>query len=1021
MQEKTFKNYGRLVVRTPLYSYKSLLNNQGHAADLDQVVMSLLKDPVFLEGIYWCSPGLYHTVKTWLQTGFTAEKENKLMHTLRKYAIRAGTRPTPYGIFAGCHLAGIDAPAAPATQVRKVRIDMGLLQQLIYKLEQHPVLWQHLRYRVNPTCYLMAGEYRYTETVTEEGSTVHQLSSIQATDLLSRLVTLLTQQPLLTLSDMYGLLQEDIDYKEFCEYIRELAEAQLLVSELQPALTRNNELGYPLYVLESLAAKQVAGADSYLAVFQLIQALLNQFAALPPGTLPEADLKQLEALLHSMEIVPVQGHLFHADLYFAPPAATAWQQAHLKDLEKALEFMSRLAYTTSPAETILDRFKKRFAERYETQEVPLTELLDPECGIGFPAAEQIGNTTHNPVAEKMNLLPRKNTLPKISTGGSWLQEKLECTDAADLYKGIQLDAHTAGLPEPKADKLATQFSVMGMRLPQDKIFLQNAGGAHSNILLGRFSYINEEMSQFCHQLAAPAHEESNDIIYAEIIHVPEGRLGNIARRGQLSAYEIPLLAPGAIANEKQLPVTDLMVSIQRDEIVLRSRRYNKRVIPRLSNAHNYVNSTVTAYKFLASLQHQGRTGLELNWGTAALQKRFLPRITFKQYILHRATWFLREADIKTILLAPQPLIALRQFMQQWQVARQVCLCEGDNELFIDTGNETYLQLLLKEMRDSSTVKLTEWLYTTTPQTDNAASAPFVEQFILPLTHRQPATIAPCTGKAPAALQRVFEPGSEWLYYKIYCSAKVADEILANTLHPAMNALLDEAVTDQFFFIRYTDPHYHIRLRLHLHKTGAASHYAAAVQHLYHALQPYVQNGLVWKIQQDTYQREIERYGESQMLFTEELFFRDSQLILNCLQNPAFTEDAELRFLAGINNLHSWLNLYQLSPEARVTFCQEMADAFAKEFGADVKKQLNLQYQQWKKSIAGSWGSSGFEALFARRNQQLLTPSLPYSNISSYIHMSINRWFATDQRLMEYMVYYMCGRYYNQQVHQKHGA
>lgn len=1021
MQEKTFKDYGKLVVRTPLYSYKSLLNAQGHTADLDEVVMRLLKDPVFLEGIYWCSPGLYDTVKTYLQTGFTAEKENKLMHTLRKYAIRAGTRPTPYGIFAGCHLATLNAPASPAKQVRKVRVDMGLLQQLIHKTEQHPILWQHLRYRVNHTCYLMAGEYRYTETVSEEAGTTHQISSIEATELLSQLVTLLTQQPLLTPADMYRLLQEDIDYKDFCDYIHELVEAQLLVSELQPALTGNNEPGTLLLVLERLATQQVPGATAFLHVLQLIQVLLQQFETLPSGVLPESGLKQLEALLHSMDIIPAQGHLFHADLQFTPPNTAAWQQTHLKELDKALDLLSRLAHTTSPAELILDRFKKRFAEKYDTQEVALTEILDPECGIGFPAAEQMGNTTHNPVAEKMNLVTRKNTLPKISAGNSWLQEKLEATSPAALHKGIQLEAQLAALPEKKADRIAPQFSVMGMRLPEGKIFIQNAGGAHSNILLGRFSYFDEEMSSFCNTISATDNQATDDIMYAEIIHVPEGRLGNIARRGQLAAYEIPLLASGSVANENQLPVTDIMVSVQRDEIVLRSRRYNKRIIPRLSNAHNYINSTVAAYKFLASLQHQGRTGLELNWGTAVQHKRFLPRITFKQFILHRATWYLREADIKTILQAGNPLAALQQFLLQWQVAPQVCLCEGDNELFIDTRAENYLQLLLKEMRDSSTVKLTEWLYTTTPETGSATNEPFVEQFILPLAHRQPARIAPCTGKEATTLPRNFEPGSEWLYYKIYCSAKVADEILTTVLHPAMNALLEEAVTDQFFFIRYTDPHYHIRLRLHLHKTGAASHYAAAVQHLYRALHPYVQNGQVWKVQQDTYQREIERYGESHMLFTEELFFRDSQLLLGCLQNPAFTEDAEVRFLAGINNLHSWLNLYQLTPEARVTFCQEMAEAFAKEFGADVKKQLNTQYQQWKKPIAGIWDSSDFEEHFARRNQYLLNPSLPYSNISSYIHMSMNRWFATDQRLMEYMVYYMCGRYYNQQVHQKHGA
>ena len=39
--------------------------------------------------------------------------------------------------------------------------------------------------------------------------------------------------------------------------------------------------------------------------------------------------------------------------------------------------------------------------------------------------------------------------------------------------------------------------------------------------------------------------------------------------------------------------------------------------------------------------------------------------------------------------------------------------------------------------------------------------------------------------------------------------------------------------------------------------------------------------------------------------------------------------------------------------------------------------------------------------------------LKIDNLSSYIHMSINRWFASEQRLMEYMAYHFCRKYYNQ--------
>jgi hypothetical protein len=111
----------------------------------------------------------------------------------------------------------------------------------------------------------------------------------------------------------------------------------------------------------------------------------------------------------------------------------------------------------------------------------------------------------------------------------------------------------------------------------------------------------------------------------------------------------------------------------------------------------------------------------------------------------------------------------------------------------------------------------------------------------------------------------------------------------------------------------------------------------------------------------------------------------------------------------------------MSLQQRITFCTEMSDAFAGEFGRDVKRQLNAQYQEWRKPIADFLNGERFNNAFAERTLNLKSMALPLDNISSYIHMGMNRWFTTEQRFMEYMAYYFCGKYYNQIVHQKNGA
>ncbi|PSL31013.1 lantibiotic dehydratase [Chitinophaga ginsengisoli] len=1023
MQKGCLKDYGKVVVRTPLYSYQCLFDQQNSTLDLDKVVISMLEDPVFIEGLYWSSPQLYETVLEFKNGHLDASRQHKLMHTLKKYAIRASTRSTPYGIYAGCALVDMDNRRELADNIagRKVRIDIGLLQQIVKKIEKHPALWMHLRYQVNDSLYHIAGQYRFVETIVEEGKYQYQISSIDQTDLLERLIILIRQQKTLTIADMYTELGEGNTYEEFEVFIGELIETQLLVSELQIRLTAKEETARIQNALDRLAKLPVAAAVPFFDLFEEIQATINKFEELPLGALPIDDIRHLEMTLKELDIEVAQRHIFHADLKQPAPASFVFPRSGLQEMGKAISLLGKLSHAISPLEVQLDRFKKKFTEKYETLEVPLAEVLDPEFGIGFPATDNIGNVAHNSLAERMNLPARKKISKKGNECNAWLLDRMESWDRGTLRKGIQLQDKDFEKLEDKSDQLANYFTVMGACLPSGDMLLQHVGGAHANILLGRFAHLGKEMSAFCKELAVDEIRANEHIAFAEIIHIPEGRVSNVARREQFFDYEIPFLGASAVDGERQLTIEDLMVSIQRDEIVLRSRKWNQRVVPRLSNAHNHANSSIAVYKFLAALQHQGKSGFEISWGSLAQHKRFLPRISYKHFILHRATWFLRESDIQDIMRADDQLAALRLFLSRWEVAKMVCFCEGDNELFIDTENDTYLQVLLREMRGCNTVKLVEWLFDNSTSDHGGYGAPFAQQFILPLAKQQPVRMHSFAKKGEGKTQRVFEPGSEWVYFKIFCGAQASDKILLKVIKPGIDFLLKEKVIDRAFFIRYTDPHYHIRFRLHLVDSGGGEDYSVTTKHIYNILHPYLEEKLVWKVQQDTYQREIERYGEDSMLLTEEIFFHDSLSFLTCMDEEDFEDDQQIRFLASIKNMDNWLSLYGMSLEERITFCTEMSDAFSLEFGRDVKKQLNAQYQEWRKPMADFLSGERFNDIFVERAIRLERVALPVDNISSYIHMSMNRWFTTEQRFMEYMAYSFCGKYYNQIVHQKNGA
>src|SRR5207248_587833 len=60
--------------------------------------------------------------------------------------------------------------------------------------------------------------------------------------------------------------------------------------------------------------------------------------------------------------------------------------------------------------------------------------------------------------------------------------------------------------------------------------------------------------------------------------------------------------------------------------------------------------------------------------------------------------------------------------------------------------------------------------------------------------------------------RRFPPGSEWLYAKLYAGNSSVDQILAGLVAGVVSGFA--GAFDLWFFLRYADPDWHLRLRFH---------------------------------------------------------------------------------------------------------------------------------------------------------------------------------------------------------------
>jgi len=275
------------------------------------------------------------------------------------------------------------------------------------------------------------------------------------------------------------------------------------------------------------------------------------------------------------------------------------------------------------------------------------------------------------------------------------------------------------------------------------------------------------------------------------------------------------------------------------------------------------------------------------------------------------------------------------------------------------------------------------------------------------------------------MQRDFCLGSQWLYYKIYTGVKTADHILVEKLALIISSLEKKKKIQKWFFIRYRDPEEHIRLRFLI---DDIDNLMVIIDSFHPVFKELMDENLIWKIQTDTYQREIERYGKETMYDSEFLFWKDSNMILKYLTLKASFLEKETPLFFSFLMIESFLTNFNLSNLEKMTLMNKLQIAFKKEFETDKiqKKEMDanyrLLYPQLKCFLEAS-NRDYFPEIFYivnEKSNQIKETALKIKDkiqiplndfLSSHIHMMINRQYTSKQRTYELVIYDHLYRYY----------
>ena len=276
------------------------------------------------------------------------------------------------------------------------------------------------------------------------------------------------------------------------------------------------------------------------------------------------------------------------------------------------------------------------------------------------------------------------------------------------------------------------------------------------------------------------------------------------------------------------------------------------------------------------------------------------------------------------------------------------------------------------------------------------------------------------------VQRTFIPGSEWIYIKVYTGSNTADKMLVNELSKFISALSRKKYIEKWFFIRYSDPDFHLRVRI---KVRDCMFIGEVIRLFYHYLKKRITDESVWKVQLDTYNRELERYKEHLMELTETMFCIDSNYMLKILKildgMPQPT-----RWLIAVKMIDALLMDFGYDLQQKKELLERMDKSYKMEFGFTEfnYKQFNVMYREHSHELEEVlWNKKkdeNYQTLYEIikfRSKELKKTALQLMKedknremktlIISYIHMMLVRLFCSKNRIYELIVYNFMHRLY----------
>ncbi len=995
-----YKFFDSLMLRTPFLSYEDYMPSNAS---------SILEDVAFKNALYLANPILYQLLAAKEFNWQLLTAKERL--TISRYYNRICFRPTPFGAFSSFSLMKLG-------RGEQIKLDDGQLhlqldQEIALQLASGLTAAEPLNqtYKLNPALYKVGREFRFIKTIHQKGEPkfTFSLESFESNKL-TRDIFGFCQNNSRTGIEIALYIEKSISCTsaEAIVFFNFLMDARIFKSVLDCNIVGEDYLGRLLSepgIPDSIYKQKVsnlythlksfkpAGPDKLIGIKDNVNQLLKEITG---ESTDQVFYAGLERKVFSGNLDVNYKHIISGGL-------------------NALQLL--VQHSPKPA---LGQFINNFKSRYDKQKIPLLQAIDPEMGLDYG---NLADQEEPPLLKDVKFKNLQEQVTSITWTAAhrllferWCSNK-QMNDPVILNEQDLLTLS----PDNKQPSLSPSFPVV-FRVLDDKIFIESSGGVSANSLIGRFTPWSTALLDLCKQIARTEATANPDMLFAEIGQISDTHADNINRRRHIYKYEIPINVSSTLPPENQIALTDLLISVQSDQIVLESATLKKTIIPRLTSAYNFSRNHLAVFRFLCDLQYQGiQSNLDLDLENFFPGLYFYPRVVYNQAILCLAKWNITKSDVKYLTEGKADFVnRFKEIREKLQLPALIALTRNDQQLVFNLDKKDEVSLFLECLKGLEKPVLQEFLIPENAAVNLGDKQPLINQFIAFLYTAKPVySNHPDTGlSVRAKIKRDYLLGSKWVYLKIYCRPSIANDLLIKKILPLVSNF-DHDILKSWFFVRYTDTSYHIRLRLRIDETQVGN----VLSNFKDRFTGAVSYQLVREYQSDIYRRELERYGSEIIEEVEELFYASSKLITNYIKHSSFKSFPFSYHSLAFVSVNYLLEAFLPVLNDQITFLNQMVNTFYAEFsgeGKSLKLDLDLKYRQLNNEIRNllldplyfaKLKLTGLQEFFRLKTVFLLNTIKVFSEkrklqlLADLIHMHLNRVFVEQPRNQELIVYY----------------